>query len=45
MELGIELLNVFFEDVMASRVKPGGIQGAHKDDDEIDDAAGQGILI
>ena len=45
-ELGIELLSVLFEEVMATGViQACGIEGTHKGNDEINDALGQGILL
>jgi hypothetical protein len=44
-ELGIELLSVLFEEVMATGVKAGGIEGPHKGNDKINDACGQGSLL
>jgi len=44
-ELGIELLSVLFEEVMATGVKAGGIEGPHEGNDEINDARGQGSLL
>jgi len=40
VELGIKLLGMFFEKVMAAGIKARGIDGPHKNNYEISDAAG-----
>ena len=44
-EIGMKLLGVLFEQVMAARIEAGCIDASDKGDDKIGDAAGQGILL